>query len=92
MIIFLKLVLWENICLWKDNLSLVDTKWFVGVGVEWELFNGFQREHKIKASKYKIHQVEEIEKQAELNLTTYTEKLYNTMQKAIGTIRKFKCR
>jgi len=69
--------------LWKDNLPLVDTKWFVGVGVEWELFNGFQREHKIKASKYKISQVEEIDKQARLNLTTYTEKLYNTMQKEL---------
>ncbi|MCL7764248.1 TolC family protein [Polaribacter sp. Z014] len=69
--------------LWKDNLPLVDTKWFVGVGVEWELFNGFQREHKIKASKYKISQVEELDKQARLNLTTYTEKLYNTMQKEL---------
>ena len=69
--------------LWKDNLPLVDTKWFVGVGVEWELFNGFQREHKIKASKYKISQVEEIDRQARLNLTTYTEKLYNTMQKEL---------
>jgi len=69
--------------LWKDNLPLVDTKWFVGVGVEWELFNGFQREHKINASKYKIQQVEEFDKQARLNLTTYTEKLYNTMQKEL---------
>ncbi len=69
--------------LWKDNLPLVDTKWFVGVGVEWELFNGFQREHKVKASKYKISQVEEIDRQARLNLTTYTEKLYNTMQKEL---------
>jgi outer membrane protein TolC len=67
----------------RENLSLVETKWFVGVGVEWELFNGFQREHKIKASKYKISQVEEIEKQARLNLATYTEKLYNSMQKQL---------
>ena len=69
--------------LWTDNLPLVATKWFVGLGVEWELFNGFQREHKIKASKYKISQVEEIDKQARLNLTTYTEKLYNNIQKQL---------
>lgn len=68
---------------WKDNLPLIDTKWFVGVGVQWELFNGFQREHKIKASKYKVSQVEEIDKQARLNLMTYSEKLYNTMQKEL---------
>ncbi len=69
--------------LWKDNLPLVDTKWFVGVAAQWELFNGFQREHKIKASKYKVSQIEEIDKQARLNLSTYTEKLYNTMQKEL---------
>ena len=68
---------------WKDNLPLVDTKWFVGVGAHWELFNGFQREHKIKASKYKVSQIEEIDKQARLNISTYTEKLYNTMQKEL---------
>lgn len=67
--------------LWEDNLSLVDTKWFVGLGVEWELFNGFQREHKIKASKYKVSQIKALEKQAQLNVTTYTEKLYNEIQK-----------
>ena len=67
--------------LWKDNLPLIDTKWFAGVGLKWEFFDGFQREHKIKASKYKIHQVEEIEKQARLNIRTYTEKLYSNIQK-----------
>ncbi len=80
---FPKIGMMGKYILGKENLSLVDTKWFVGVGVEWELFNGFQREHKIKASKYKISQVEEIDKQARLNLTTYTEKLYNTMQKEL---------
>jgi len=80
---FPKVGVFGKYVLWTDNLPLVDTKWFVGVGVDWELFNGFQREHKIKASKYKIAQVEEIDKQARLNLTTYTEKLYSTMQKEL---------
>ena len=55
----------------------------VGLGLEWELFNGFQREHKIKASNYKVAQIQEFDKQARLNLITYTEKLYNTMQKKL---------
>lgn len=80
---FPKVGAFGNYVLGRENLSLLETKWFVGVGVEWELFNGFQREHKIKASKYKIAQVEEFDKQAKLNLTTYTEKLYNTMQKEL---------
>jgi len=81
---FPKVGVFGKYVLWSDNIPLVDdTKWFVGVGVDWELFNGFQREHKIKASKYKIAQVEEIDKQARLNVTTYTEKLYSTMQKEL---------
>ena len=80
---FPKVGVFGKYVLGRENLSLIDTKWFAGVGVEWELFNGFQREHKIKASKYKIAQVEELDKQARLNLKTYTEKLYNTMQKEL---------
>jgi len=59
-----------------------NTKWFVGIGAEWKLFDGLQREHKIKAAKYKIDQAKAIEVQAKLNLQTYTEKLFNTMKKA----------
>jgi len=67
--------------LWTDNLPLIKTDWVVGVGATWDLFDGFQREHKIKASKYKVSQVQMLEKQAKLNLLTYTEKLYNEMGK-----------
>jgi outer membrane protein TolC len=67
--------------LWKDNLSFAKTNWVVGIGAEWTIFNGFQREHKINASKHKVSQVQEIEKQARLNLSTYTEKIYNELTK-----------
>lgn len=67
--------------LWKDNLSFAKTNWIVGIGAEWTVFNGFQRAHKLKASKYKVSQVQEIEKQARLNLSTYTEKIYNELKK-----------
>lgn len=67
--------------LWKDNMPLIETNWAVGAGVTWDLFDGFQRDHKIKAAKYKVSQVEMLEKQAQLNLNTYTEKLYNEMAK-----------
>jgi len=78
---FPKVALFGMHLLWKDNLPLIDTKWMAGVGLKWGLFNGFQREHKIRASKYKISQVQEIEKQAHLNIRTYTEKLYSNIQK-----------
>jgi len=78
---FPKVALFGKHTLWKDNLSLVDVKWLVGVGAKWNLFNGFEREHKIKAAKHKVEQVQQLEKQAKLNLLTYTEKLYNELDK-----------
>ncbi len=78
---FPKIALFGKHTFWKNNLSLLKTKWLVGVGASWELFNGFEREHKIKAAKHKVLQVQELEKQAKLNLLTYTEKLYNELEK-----------
>ncbi len=78
---FPKIAAFGKQSLWKDNLSFAKTNWIVGIGAEWTIFDGFQRNHKIKASKYKVSQVQEIEKQARLNLATYTEKIYNEMQK-----------
>ncbi|UMB61840.1 TolC family protein [Lutibacter sp. A80] len=78
---FPKVALFGKHTFWKDNLDLLETKWLVGVGASWDLFNGFEREHKIKAAKHKVLQVQQLEKQAKLNLLTYTEKLYNELEK-----------
>lgn len=79
---FPKVGLYGGYMLWTDNLPLIeDYKWLAGVGLTWDVFDGFKRDHKIKASKYKVSQVEEIDKQARLNIITYTEKLYSEIQK-----------
>lgn len=79
---FPKVGLFAGYLLWTDNLPLLeDYKWMAGVGLNWDVFDGFKREHKIKASKHKVSQVEEIDKQARLNILTYTEKLYREIQK-----------
>ena len=76
------LALYGGYNMWTDNLPLFeDQKWFAGVGLTWDIFDGFKREHQIQASKYVVNQVEEIEKQARLNIFTYTEKLYNEIEK-----------
>jgi len=79
---FPKVGMYGGYLLWTDNLPLVeDYKWLAGVGLTWDIFDGLKREHKIKASKHKVSQVEEIDKQARLNILTYTEKLYREIQK-----------
>lgn len=79
---FPKVGLFGGYMLWTDNLPLIeDYKWLAGVGLTWDVFDGFKRDHKIQASKHKVSQVEEIDKQARLNILTYTEKLYSEIQK-----------
>ena len=79
---FPKVGLFGGYLLWTDNLPLVeDYKYMAGVGVTWDVFDGLKREHKLKASKHKVSQVEEIDKQARLNILTYTQKLYGEIQK-----------
>lgn len=79
---FPKVGLFGNYIPWTDNLSITtNTKWFAGVGVEWLLFDGLQRERQIKAAQYKINQAKSIDAQAKLDLKTYSEKLFNTMKK-----------
>lgn len=78
---FPKVALFGRHTLWNDNLTLIDADWFVGVGASWDIFNGFEREHKIKAAKHKVTQVQQLESQAKLNLNTYTEKLFNQLEK-----------
>ncbi len=57
----------------EDNLSLLDPKWFVGVGIKWNLFDGFQSQLKSKKSvvesqKYR-EQIEEAEEMIMLSIT-----------------------
>lgn len=55
----------------EDDLSLLDPKWFVGVGIKWNIFDGFQSRLKSKKSiiesqKYR-QQIEEAEEMIALS-------------------------
>lgn len=70
-----------NYRFFQKDFALAQTDWFVGLGMRWTLFNGFQREYKIKAAKHQQSQIGALKSQAERSLTTLTEKLYNSLQK-----------
>ncbi|WP_154647954.1 TolC family protein [Pedobacter arcticus] len=70
----------------EDDLSLLDPKWFVGVGIKWNLFDGFQSKLKSKKSlaesqKYR-EQIEEAEEMISLSIVkaqlNYESSLQNT--------------
>lgn len=70
-----------NYRFFNESFSIGQTEWFAGLQLQWTLFNGFQREHKIKAAEHTKSQVQSLKKQVEFDLLTLTEKLYNSMQK-----------
>lgn len=70
----------------EDDLSLLDPKWFVGVGIKWNVFDGFQSQLKSKKSiiesqKYR-EQIEEAEEMIALSIIkaqlNYESSLQNT--------------
>ena len=70
----------------EDDLSLLDPKWFVGAGIKWNVFDGFQSHLKSKKSiiesqKYR-EQIEEAEEMIALSIIeaqlTYESSLQNT--------------
>lgn len=54
-------------------------KWFVGAGIKINIFDGLTREHKYRAAKYTVNQVEAIEYKAANDIALLIGKLYNEM-------------
>lgn len=79
-----------NYRFFNENLALGQVDWYVGLGLEWNLFNGFQREHKIKSAKLGLSQVGAIKSQVEMDLLAYTEKLYRAMEKQFEMYQSLK--
>ena len=54
-------------------------RWAVGVGVNFKLFNGLNREYKYSAAKQTVRRVEALQTKAEEDISVLIEKLYNQM-------------
>lgn len=68
--------------IWNHQLSNQIPRWVVGAGVKINLFDGLTREHNYRAAKSQVRQVEAVERQAQVDLATMVEKLYNDMLNA----------
>lgn len=68
--------------LWSENLPLTEPdNWVVGVGLQWNLFNGLQDKHKIAQAKALRESVELITAQAEKDVQTLVKKQYTEIEK-----------
>lgn len=68
-----------NARLYKYHLSNTLPNWFVGVGVQFKIFDGLNREHKFSAAKNTVRQVEALQNKAESDINLLVEKLYNEL-------------
>ena len=71
----------------EDDLSLLDPKWFVGVGIKWNLFDGFESQLKSKKSILESHkyrqQIEEAEEMIELSVIKAQLRYESSLQSTI---------
>lgn len=68
-----------NARMYKYHLSDLLPNWFVGVGVQFKVFDGLNREQKFKAAKNTVRQVESLQNKAENDIDLLVEKLYNEL-------------
>ena len=62
------------------QVSKVLPRWAVGVGVNFKLFDGLNREYKYSAAKQTVRRVEALQDKAGNDISVLVEKLYNQME------------
>ena len=68
--------------LWSKNLPLTEPdNWVVGVGLQWNIFNGFSDKNKIAQAKAQQESVEQLTAQAEKDIQTLVKKYYTEIEK-----------
>ncbi len=65
------------------QLTSLAPKWYLGVGVNFSLFDGFGRSNKIKAAKSQALQVDSYYNKASDDIQMAVQKLYQSMEKAL---------
>lgn len=68
--------------IWEKNLPITEpNNWYVGVGLQWNLFNGFQDKNRISQAKSIQESAELLTAQAEKDIQTLVKKYYTEIQK-----------
>ena len=69
--------------LYKDDLTLLDPEWAVGIGVNFSIFEGGSRLHRLEAARYLERKVEALGQRAQRDVETLVEKRYDELQNAL---------
>jgi len=69
--------------LYKNDLTVLDPRWAVGVGVTFNLFEGFSGYNRVKAAQNQEMRVSHLEQEGRLTIETLVEKRYQEVMKAV---------
>lgn len=68
--------------IFKEDLTLLDPTWAVGIGMNYTFFDGFQTKHRVLASKALVEKAEITRTKIERDLESLVVKRYEEMKKA----------
>ncbi len=72
--------------IYRHKVSHLVPRWAVGVGVNMKIFDGLSREHKYQAAKLNLRQVQQLELEAQDEITLLVETLYNQTKSHLNKI------
>lgn len=68
--------------LWEPDLTLLDPTWAVGFGVQWNFFDGGQKQNRLRAAREQERRVELLQTKAEREVAALVKRGYQSVQKA----------
>lgn len=69
--------------IYRKDLTLLDPRWAVGVGVTFNLFEGFSGQHRVAAARKQEKRLEHLQQAGLLSVATLVESRYQEVMKAI---------
>ncbi len=70
----------------SHQLTTLAPRMAVGVGLNFKIFDGLNREYKASAARLQLRQVEALERKAEQDIALLVEDMYNKVQSVLATI------
>ena len=87
---FPEIVAMGGVVFCDHQLSSILPRMAVGVGMNFKIFDGLNREYKASAARLQLRRVEALEGKAEQDVLLLVENLYNRMQSVLATVSAIK--
>lgn len=69
-----------NYELFKNDLSILEPEWLIGIGLKWDIFHGFQKVNQLQSDRYLKKKVQYTRQELRENLEIAIKKTYAEMQ------------